>query len=173
MHLTDTQDVNDEDFMDTGNCRSINCLAWAGFALTNFVTIVAVFSAFGKDLTAPIQLASGFFLTAGAFFAIGWGLNEAAGSPRPIWLPINVQFYRKRRQKRKSENSTYAEKPRETFVTQAEYCNALGTGIWAIGVELLILSWVCGSQLSFGELLHLFATSGLSRVILPGRSAEI
>jgi hypothetical protein len=68
------EEENFDKLREVGNCRSENSLVWAGFALTNFVTIAALYSVFKVKWSPIFQTASFLFLLAGTLFAIGWVL---------------------------------------------------------------------------------------------------
>ena len=129
-----TNGDSEKEFKEVGNARSQNSLVWAGFSLTNFVTIVAIFFAFGVEISIPFQVATSFFLIAGTFFAVGWAFNETAGSA----YRIKAHPYRIWKQRNTTENNELAPNPRETCLRQAQYCNLAGTLMWSIGVFLLL-----------------------------------
>ena len=126
-----------ERLREVGNCRSENSLIWAGFALTNFVTIVAIYSAFGIAVSILFQIASSLFLVAGVFFAVSWALYEAVGSKDKIKLtsPWALPFIGR---KSRNEVEKFLPNPREIYIRQAENFNLSGTLVWSFGVLTLL-----------------------------------
>lgn len=122
---------------DIGSCRSQNSLAWAGFALTNFVTIAALYSVFEVEWSIIFQIASYLFLLSGTFFAVGWGLYETVGSEKKINLAKNTKWFSPFRP-RNWKKDEYAKNPRNTYIKQAEITSIVGTCVWFIGVTLLL-----------------------------------
>lgn len=131
------QSDREREFQEVGNARSSNSLIWAGFALTNFVTVVAVFSAFGAEISLPFQLACSLFLMAGGFFATGWALYETAGSCHSLRLAVEACAYRVWKQ-RNTKKDKFVPNPREIYIKQAEYCSLGGTSVWSTGVAILL-----------------------------------
>ncbi len=135
--LNMVEEERDSEFREMGNARINSSLAWAGFALTNFVTVVAIFSVFGEETGIPFQIASSFFLMSGAFFAISWALNETAGSNYRLRLPLTAHSY-KLLKITGAKDGKVATNAREIYVKQAEVCNIAGTFVWSVGVTILL-----------------------------------
>lgn len=137
----------EEEFRKLGSDRSSNSLAWAGFALTNFVTVVAIFSIFNAETSIPFQISSSLFLMSGAFFAVSWALNESAGHAYEPRLSVLARPYKIWKQINRN-NEELVSNPRETYVRQAQYCNMAGTLVWSIGITILL--WYLRMYLAAG-----------------------
>jgi len=124
----------EKEYQTMGNTRGIISLAWAGFALTNFVTVISVFAALSKETSVFFQLASSLFVGAGAIFAVAWALNETTGSSYVLRKPkksLRLRTWAGR-------EDDIVPNPREIYIKNAENCNILGTLVWSIGVAILL-----------------------------------
>lgn len=106
--------------------RSSTSLVWAGFALTNFVLIVTIFSALSVKTNVVFEISAGFFLVSGVLFSTSWALFEISGSAYRIKL----------KNRRTGEDIA---NPREHYAKQAEYFTLAGTLSWSLGVVLFLL----------------------------------
>ena len=123
---------------EVGNSRSQNSLVWAGFSLTNFVTLVAFFSGFEDlEITLQFQITLLCFLGSGALFAIAWSLYEKVGSTEKLKLAENATWYKFWRLRNK-EKDKFVSNPRKIYIRQAEYCSVVGAFVWLSGVAVLL-----------------------------------
>jgi hypothetical protein len=84
-------EIREEKHREAAASMSNNELAWAGFALTEFVLIVSIFTAFKVETDIFFQMTIAITIICGLLFVDSWSLFQSAGSAHRLRLKIRKQ----------------------------------------------------------------------------------